>query len=666
EQRRYRAAWAASRIGESAVPALISATRDESALVRAASLDALGWMDEAPDEIVPCLASSLQDEQTEVQIQAAKSLVKRLPESVEPTVAALGHKEGRVREIAAKGLAQLDAIPVTAQPLLLELTRDQDSAVRAAAVLAIGNAPIAHAERVRVIGKAIVDEDLEVRGAAVLALRKSGSGAVEFIEILVPLLANDDAQTRASAAFALGSLGSNAAPAVKHLIAAIRESPESEELSDEEREIVSALSRIGAVAVPDLLLASSESETGSRALAIALASIGPEATSPLVSALAGDSLALSVSAARALGEMDPIPPSAITPLINSLDSPSKALKRAALEGLGKCSDLNPAVVKRFRQYAEDEDAGVRAAAILAMAKREPKSSELTQALRAGVNDADATVRVRAIEGLAIQGVAANAIEELVQALEDSHSNVRLVAVTTLSESGEAAQPTVGKITSLLSDGDAEVRAAAAEAIGQIGTNEASVVTKLSRSLQDQDSKVLLASLNSLAALGEASKTHTQEVWPLLEHPDAGMRSAALKCLAAVDGEAATPILIELLSDRDWTVRRDSAESLGKIGSKAKAAVPTLFRMLTSEDDRDAARGALRAIDDAGPEAVPVLVGALESDDRRQRYYAMFLLGKVGPAAKDALPAIRRLLEETDSDRFRGSIQQTIDRIEGDK
>ncbi|MGI9473834.1 MAG: HEAT repeat domain-containing protein, partial [Rubripirellula sp.] len=142
EQRRYRAAWAASRIGESAVPALISATRDESALVRAAALDAMGWMDEASDEIVPCLASSLQDEQTEVQIQAAKSLVKRLPESVEPTVAALGHKEGRVREIAAKGLAQLDAIPVTAQPLLLELTQDQDPAVRAAAVLAIGNTPI--------------------------------------------------------------------------------------------------------------------------------------------------------------------------------------------------------------------------------------------------------------------------------------------------------------------------------------------------------------------------------------------------------------------------------------------------------------------------------------------------------------------------------------------
>ena len=77
--------------------------------------------------------------------------------------------------------------------------------------------------------------------------------------------------------------------------------------------------------------------------------------------------------------------------------------------------------------------------------------------------------------------------------------------------------------------------------------------------------------------------------------------------------------------------------LGELGSQAKSAVPVLFKMLDSEQDQDAARGALRSMDDAGPEAVDVLIEGLESDDRRRRYYAMFLLGKIGPAAKDAVP-----------------------------
>jgi hypothetical protein len=60
----------------------------------------------------------------------------------------------------------------------------------------------------------------------------------------------------------------------------------------------------------------------------------------------------------------------------------------------------------------------------------------------------------------------------------------------------------------------------------------------------------------------------------------------------------------------------------------------------------------------------VLLEGLQSEDRRLRFYAMFLIGKVGSDAKEALPMLKRLLEETDSERFRGSLQQTIDRIEG--
>ena len=94
-------------------------------------------------------------------------------------------------------------------------------------------------------------------------------------------------------------------------------------------------------------------------------------------------------------------------------------------------------------------------------------------------------------------------------------------------------------------------------------------------------------------------------------------------------------------------------------------MPSLFLMLQSEIDEDAARGALRSIDDAGPEALDVLLPGLDSDDRRIRFYAMFLIGKIGPQAKPAIPKLESMLTETESGRFRETIQQAIDRIKSE-
>jgi len=52
------------------------------------------------------------------------------------------------------------------------------------------------------------------------------------------------------------------------------------------------------------------------------------------------------------------------------------------------------------------------------------------------------------------------------------------------------------------------------------------------------------------------------------------------------------------------------------------------------------RSALREIDEAGPEVSPTLKKALKVDDRRIRFYAVRLLGKVGPAAKEVASAVR--------------------------
>ena len=60
---------------------------------------------------------------------------------------------------------------------------------------------------------------------------------------------------------------------------------------------------------------------------------------------------------------------------------------------------------------------------------------------------------------------------------------------------------------------------------------------------------------------------------------------------------------------------------------------------------------------------PALIEALQSDNRRARFYAAFFLKKLGPDGRPALPILREQLDEADG-RSRQSIQEAIDSIEG--
>jgi len=186
-------------------------------------------------------------------------------------------------------------------------------------------------------------------------------------------------------------------------------------------------------------------------------------------------------------------------------------------------------------------------------------------------------------------------------------------------------------------------------------------------LSDTEMSVIGSSLQTLQKIGKPAGDSAGEVTALLTHESAALRSAAITALTSIssDPSVVVPQLVKVLGDDQWEVRRDASVALGKIGPDAKSAVPVLFRMLDSEDDRDAARGALRAIDDADVDAVPVLLEGLESEDRRRRYYAVSLLRKIGPPAKDALPALKKILEESDSGRMTDFLKTAIESIEGD-
>ena len=88
-------------------------------------------------------------------------------------------------------------------------------------------------------------------------------------------------------------------------------------------------------------------------------------------------------------------------------------------------------------------------------------------------------------------------------------------------------------------------------------------------------------------------------------------------------------------------------------------VPALIGALKYEDLRTYAANRLLSI---GPEAVPELIRALEGDYGPIREYAAWILGKMGPDAQGAIPALTEALWDKNK-RVRGTAQRALEDIQ---
>jgi hypothetical protein len=166
-----------------------------------------------------------------------------------------------------------------------------------------------------------------------------------------------------------------------------------------------------------------------------------------------------------------------------------------------------------------------------------------------------------------------------------------------------------------------------------------------------------------------------------EPPDAAAPAQAWQ-----DFAARKPEFLAALQGKDYIAQRDAAQALGKLGAEARDAAPALAKLLEAEDPYEGLplhQDAVEALGQAGgdsPEAVAALAKTLgnQGEEGRSvrlkavqalgrlapsaegvaalakalkdawggvRCEAALQLGKRGPAAKDALPALREALKD---------------------
>ncbi|MET9012534.1 HEAT repeat domain-containing protein [Streptomyces olivaceoviridis] len=134
--------------------------------------------------------------------------------------------------------------------------------------------------------------------------------------------------------------------------------------------------------------------------------------------------------------------------------------------------------------------------------------------------------------------------------------------------------------------------------------------------------------------------------PLASPTAARLAGPLLTALRAIGDKEAVPELVRLLSGApDGLGARDAVagqviETLAELGAAAQTA-PLLRRLFHTRHAATAA-GALWSADGDATAVLPVLLRELARDDPDARRAAVRQLGRLGPAARPALPELRRL------------------------
>jgi HEAT repeat protein len=127
---------------------------------------------------------------------------------------------------------------------------------------------------------------------------------------------------------------------------------------------------------------------------------------------------------------------------------------------------------------------------------------------------------------------------------------------------------------------------------------------------------------------------------------------ALGCFGP-EANVATPELTETI--RNAQLADEAATALAEIGTGAEAAVPILIRRflergsehLTGLGEYIFSNGSEESLVHVGGPAVPALLRILDGQDWAMRVCAAGALGRIGPAAGDAVPSLVRAIERVD-------------------
>jgi HEAT repeat protein len=250
-----------------------------------------------------------------------------------------------------------------------------------------------------------------------------------------------------------------------------------------------------------------------------------------------------------------------------------------------------------------------------LAHSEGQAEPILLTLRGELRESDPAIRFAAARALTLLGPdAAEAVPALVELLGSPHPALRAVAAKALAGVGRAAKPAVPGLKAMLEDARPELRTLAADALSRIDPD----VSEALAVLRD----ALLSEKHQGGFRFRTDGVQVPEGW----RGDTIYPDSLEECVARF-GERAVAVLADIVDDSDldeW--------SADNVSSQCGAPVRVWAALLLGRLGPDARK------------AVPALTRALNDRDTFVRDAAASALGRIGPAAKEAAPAFITLLE----------------------
>jgi len=244
--------------------------------------------------------------------------------------------------------------------------------------------------------------------------------------------------------------------------------------------------------------------------------------------------------------------------------------------------------------------------------------------------------------------AADAVPALIKVIEVDRPDIRREAILALAKIGPGAVQAVPRLTKELDSDAPGIPLAAAFALGSIGPDAKEAVAKLKKLAGSDDPLTQTVVAWALARLQpndqEARIAAAKRLIESLKSDDAGVRVAAARALAALKPEPGefAPYFLEILGNQDEAVLSRALDALATLGTEA---IPGLIKALSIEKAQKPAAYILGKIGPAAKKAVPALIKAAGCDDPETRREVFFALGKMGPAAKKAVPVLAKALDD---------------------
>ena len=587
EDLRADAAMMVGGSDDSVLPVVVALLKDKDPKVRRLAADAFPWTGSPDAASVRELGKALHDEDANVRESAVDALY-RLGSKAWPAAPDLARLITATRSDSQRTYAvlTLNSSGSEAIPYFLVFLKDQNNAVR---IAALDNLPVRSSDAkpiVPLLIECLADNDAKVRRTAIGALSKLSEVAKDATPALTRALEDFDVGTRRGAAWALRNIGPDAKQAAPALYKMVMQDADA----DCRRSAAVALSQIVKEGDP-LLQGVVKDKTGhfdpilandivlqGRASAVPMSVwlemlLSPEST---LRDYAGTALASHKKAA-------------VEPLRELLRSPNVDLRQAAARVLGQMPE-DYVDVSVWLDSLQDTDFSVSLRAIWALARKETDAKVMAALTKALWEHPNKDIRRQLANGFLRHSTRVD-LTDVCAVWKQQPAKERAFTLELLVAIGPGAHATLAEA---LADRDVAVRRAAADALLKGGVSHLPLLGPM---LRDPDLRVRFAAwralekfslylwANSLVSYDTATRTREEALLTAaLYAPDAESRMAALVVMGQARNGTYVRLVRRALKDPSVAVRRQAARALAQYPEHARAARLALTSALHDEDD----------------------------------------------------------------------------------